>query len=317
LILPATRAWERLWFSEIPPHSYALLRILIGLVGLCNLIGLGHLDTFWALDGLVPLDSGVWLKRLIESTGQGEAAPALLYLACLVAFALMTLGVRSNVSVVLALAASLLVVTWNNLPLSGADTLIRGILFCLIWADCGAVWSVDAWLNRRASGVKTEPEPAVIAPLRLIRFQLALLYLSTGLWKLANPLWRDGSALYYIANNNLFHRFPIETSPAWEPLLTIATYGTLVWEIGFAFALWFRFTRLVALGVGVVMHVAMIATIEIGPFSAVMLAAYVAFFDPAFVATLPNRLSRKFISRPKQSAIDRSSTFVAHPDVRR
>ena len=280
--------WVRFWFAPIPPHSYALLRILIGAVGCLNLIGLGDFHTLWSLDGLVPSEGrGVWLARLFTTTGVNDMGPIVLYVGSLAAFAAMTVGFKSGIAVAASLVASLLGVTWNSLPLSGADALLRGLLFCLIWADCGAVWSLDAWLAaRRASsnGVPASTEHP-IAPLRLIRFQVALLYLSTGLWKLYSPLWRDGSALHYVANNNVFHRFPAEMTAGLEPLLTFGTYLTLFWEIGFAFALWYRPTRLAVLTIGVLMHVGMLVGLEIGPFSLVMLSAYTAFLNPFWVAS--------------------------------
>jgi hypothetical protein len=205
----------------------------------------------------------------------------------------MTVGYRSGASVTASLGFSIIQILWNYLPLSGAHVVMQGVLFCLMWADCGSVWSVDAWLERRRA---TEGSPSSfaeypIAPLRLIRFQIALVYLSTGLWKLYSPLWREGSALHYILNNNVFHRFPLSIPPEMEWLLTTATYVTLVWELGFAPGMMFRRTRRLVLLLGIMIHLGMIAFIEVGPFSFVMLAGYVAFLDPRRVPRLASMMS--------------------------
>ena len=42
--------WRRFWFEEIPPHSYALIRILIGVVGALTIIGAWN-PAFWQVDG--------------------------------------------------------------------------------------------------------------------------------------------------------------------------------------------------------------------------------------------------------------------------
>jgi hypothetical protein len=61
---------------------------------------------------------------------------------------------------------------------------------------------------------------------------------------------------------------------------TLLTYLTLLWEIAFPFLLWNRTTRAAALLTGIGMHLGIWATMEVGPFSWVMLASYVAFLDP-------------------------------------
>jgi hypothetical protein len=274
--------WQDFWFRPVPPHLYALLRIVFGLSGCAILIGLADFRTFWDLDGFVALERG-WttVKSLALSYGLAGIAGRALWVACLAAFVCMTLGLWSRVTVPLAFAASLAYHGWNGLPLSGADDVLRAFLFCLIWTDCGAVWSVDAWRERRASGdVPRAPEWLAIAPLRLLRFQLAIVYLSAGLWKLHSSLWRDGSAVHYVINTNVYHRLPDVLPPTLDWLTTAATYATLVWELAFAFMLFWGPTRILALAAGVLIHLGMAVTIEVGPFHLVMLAGYLAFLDP-------------------------------------
>lgn len=281
--------WHHFWFAPIPPHVYAVLRFLFGILGCASLMGLRDLSVFWSLDGLIP-HGDLAAKTWLLSHGLGDMGGRLLYFACLGSFAAMAVGFRSGAAVALALAASLIQLSWNPLPLSGAHAFAQSVLFCLIWADCGSVWSVDAWLERRRSGGMLGEVPRYpIAPLRLIRFQVALVYLSTGLWKLHSATWRDGSSLHYVLNNNVFHRFP--TLPdGTEWFLTLGSYVTLSWELGFAFLILYAPTRRVALAIGVLLHVGMMTGIEIGPFSLVMLSAYVAFLDPAKVPNLPARI---------------------------
>ena len=315
--MPLLERWQRFWFAPIAPHAYALLRILFGALGSATLIGLRDVSTFWAIDGLVPSRSeGQGLKAMLIAYGMGDVAGPLVYLFCLISFMAMTVGLRSGVTVALSLAASLLQLSWNSLPLSASNAVVQGVLFCLIWADCGSVWSIDAWLERRRlHGARDESPTYPIAPLRLIRFQIALVYLSSGLWKLYSPLWRDGSALHYVLNNNVFHRFPNAPPPSLEWLLTLGTYITLFWEIGFAFMVLFRPTRIFALGMGVLIHLGMMTAIEVGPFSLVMLAGYVAFLDPALIPTLPVRVFA--LLRRSESRVSRSvSAAEAMPDQR-
>jgi hypothetical protein len=202
----------------------------------------------------------------------------------------MTIGYKTALTVPLALVSHLVQLSWNFLPLSGAHQAMQGFLFCLMWADCGAVLSLDAWLTRRHCGVQPVPKVS-IAPLRLLRYQLALIYFASAIWKLYDPLWRNGTAVYYVLNQNVFQRFP-GSAPLPDWLTAPATYGTLLFELGFAFLLVVPVLRRFALIGGVLLHVGMLALLEIGPFHLVMLAGYLSFLNPESVPTLLGRLRR-------------------------
>lgn len=298
--------WNQFWFASIPPHIYAVLRIGLGAVGFLTLIRLGDM-TFWDLDSGFIADNGlVAFKAAMRAAGVGAVAGWVMYSICLAAFFLMTIGLKSSFAVPFALITQLVQLSWNGLPLSGAHPTMQSILFCLMWADTGAVLSVDAWLERRRGDPPTAR--ASIAPLRLIRYQIALIYFVTGLWKLLSPLWRDGSAVHYVLNSNVFHRFPNVLPPNLEWVAVVATYLTLFWELGFAVMVLWRPTRYLALVLGIAMHLGMLFTIEIGPFHFVMLAAYPAFLEPEFVARLLDPLDRL---RGRAPAADNALSTVA------
>jgi hypothetical protein len=287
LIAKPLQAWERFWFQSIPPHSYALLRVAFGLAGCAGLVGLADLSTFWALDGFVPLDGPLEpVKGWLLVHGLGGMTGRALWAASLGVFVCMTLGLWSHATVPLSFAALFLQENWNHLPLSGTHLALRVFLFCLIWTDCAAVWSLDAWRARRKGILPAHgpPDWLAIAPLRLIRFQVALIYLSAGLWKLQSPRWRDGSAVHYVLNYNLYQRFPGTLPPWFDWFTTAATYGTLFWELAFAFMVLWGPTRRLALVTGVLIHLGMFVAMEVGLFHVIMLSGYLAFLDPFRIA---------------------------------
>jgi hypothetical protein len=285
--------WERFWFAPIPPHVYALLRIAFGLVGCGTLFGLRDLFTFWFLDGLIPLHVGaVVSKQYLIAQGLGHAAGAVLYVLTSVSFVAMTIGIQTRIAVPAALFTSLIQVAWNYLPLSGADAAMRVFLFCLVWSDCGSVWSVDAWsaARRNVARPPLDVERSSFAPLRLIRFQVALIYLNAGMWKIFNPYWRNGSAVHDVVQSNIYRRLPHGMPLGFDHVVSLLTYGTLAWELSFAFLLLFARTRRIALIAGILIHLGMLLTIEVGPFHFVMLASYLAFLEPEAVPRLSHRL---------------------------
>ena len=298
---PILDRWERFWFAPTSPHIYALLRIAFGLVGCGTLFGLRDLSTLWFLDGLIPLDVGaVGLKQYLVAHGLGHTAGVVFYASTAASFVAMTVGFQTRVAVAAALFTSLMQVAWNYLPLSGADAAMRVFLFCLVWADCGSVWSIDAWLARRnITASPNASEATSIAPLRLLRFQVALIYLNAGIWKIFNPYWRDGTAVHYVVQSNVYRRFPQGMPLAFDHVVSFLTYGTLAWELAFPFLLLFERTRRMALIAGILIHVGMLLTIEIGPFHLMMLASYLAFLEPDAVPHLSSRLRELMGRRPE------------------
>ena len=275
-----THGWKQFWFASIPPHVYALLRIALGLSGCVILLTRADFGAFWDLSGFVPLETGraVALKQWLVDSGLGRPAGVFALGFAATSFVLMTIGLWTRYTVPLAFAAALLMQAWNYLPMTGADGALRGFLFCLLWADSGTVWSLDAW--RRRHDAATVVAPTGIAPLRLLRFQLAIIYLSAGLYKIDSPIWRNGSAVYYVLNSNVHQRVPYFIAPEYEVISTVLTYTTLLWELGFAFMILFRPTRVLALLLGVGIHLGMYSFMEVGPFHLVMLSSYIAFLNP-------------------------------------
>lgn len=269
--------YQRLWTSEIPPDSYALLRIALGLVGLTALVGLTPVDMYWLPDGLLPLTSGRGVPRdWLMAHGLGAVAGWSLYLTLWVVWLSLTIGLFSDAAVIAAFVAQIVQARWNNSPLSAAHQVETVLLFCLLWVPTGRVWSIDA-LRRRAASIEVR---CAAWPLYVMRFQVALIYFSSALSKLAYPVWRDGSAVYWALNLNDFHRFPWVIPESAAPVLALITWTTLAFELLFPFLVISRRTRPAVLWAGVGLHLGLWAMLELGPFSWVMLASYLAFLDP-------------------------------------
>jgi hypothetical protein len=279
----AAHAVTQSWSRDIPSHTYALLRIALGLVGLLGMLGLTPVDMYWPLDGITPL-SGDGPRSWLYSHGWGTAAGWAFFVALTVVFTAMTVGFRSNTAVICAFIGLVGQVHWNRLPLSSAHQVMVVLIFCLVWTDAGAVLSLDRRLGHRAAPVPPKAQP--MWPLQLMRCQIALIYGSSGLHKLSFPMWRDGSAVHWAINLNEFHRLPwvIPETAAW--FVALLTWSTLAFELAFPLLVLFRRTRALTLVAGIGLHLGLWATMELGPFSAVMIASYLVFLEPETVAKL-------------------------------
>lgn len=293
-ILPPASRWERIWFAAVPPHSFALLRILFGVMGLASLAGLTPVEMFWPSDGLVPLsEDGLGPRAWLVRTGLGVPFGWTFFAVMVATFTAMTLGFRSDLAVLAGYFGLLLQTHWNRLPLSSAHQVMQVVLFCLMWTQTGRVWSLDARLARRNGAVDSKQRDLELWPLQLLRIQIALIYASSGLFKVLNPPWRDGSAVHWALSLNSFHRFPWPVPPQADSLLTFASWGALLFELLFPVLVWPRLTRGTILMAGVLLHLGLWLTLELGPFSWVMVASYAAFIDP-------HRVARLAATRPHQ-----------------
>ncbi len=272
--------WETFWFEDVPPDLYALLRIVFGLLGLLSVLELTPVSMFWAIDGIAPIPgSGLGVRSFLVDHGLGGIAGWAYFGGSVVGFSLMTIGFMTRPAVWACLIASAFLWSWNHLPLSSANQVLISILFCLVWADCSAEPSIDA-LVRRRRGLQSGPTVQPIWPLRLMRFQVCLIYFNSGISKFAYPVWRDGAAVHYAVNLNIFHRFPWPLPPSLDWATTVATYVALFWEITFPVLMLNRITRRLALLLGIALHAGMWSTLELGAFSFMMIATYLSFMDP-------------------------------------
>lgn len=267
------------WLREISPYPYALLRVAYGLLGLLTLAALWDVS-YWQPDLLVA--SKLEHKLLFGITPPNLGA--VIFWGSCAAFTAMTIGWHTNTSIGLAYASTLAHAAWNPLPLSAAFAAHRVVLFCLIWADCGAVYSIDA----RRAGKRPDP-PQPFWPLRLIRLQVCLIYFWSGATKLFNAAWQEGVALHYVLSNAQFQRAPM-ISAILEPVVTPLSYVTLTWELLFPLAMVVRRVRGPWLWFGVALHIGMWLLLELGPFTVVMLASYLAFVEPDW---LHRRLAKR------------------------
>ncbi|MCS7045704.1 MAG: HTTM domain-containing protein [Gemmataceae bacterium] len=292
-------SWSRAAQTEPPSGYFALVpAAMMILAGLAFAIDLGHrsgggcLDRYrrWRVGGCAAafgvltgwgtaFDLGLAdPSRWTAVLGPWQNHPALLRVAAggwLLATCLLLFGWQTRAA---ALATWALSVSFANINpyIDNAGDVIRGIaLFYLMLSPCGAVWSLDHWLTRRQAGDRAERAIVVAAwPVRLLFVQLVIIYFMNGVYKLQGVDWRGGESLYYVLCDVTLTRFAYQEFPVPVGLTRLATWAVLVWEVGFPLWVSLRWTRRLALAFGVVFHLAIFATLELGFFAPYILALY-------------------------------------------
>lgn len=164
--------------------------------------------------------------------------------------------------------------------LNGGDFLLQAAALYLMLMPAGVRLSLDQVIRRRR-GIDVDPWVAPWA-FRLAQIQLAVVYLATGLSKLPVPggpgvgNWVAGDAMAKALGVASMARFEFLTWIPWW-VYAPATWLTLGWELLFPVLVLFERTRYLALGYGVLMHLGIFATLEVGAFSFATLCYYLLY----------------------------------------
>jgi hypothetical protein len=215
----------------------------------------------WSL--LHCLDSEPWMAQLG-------------LLCLLVHSGLMLLGCYSRFQVAAIFVWLVSFQNRNPLITDGEDTVFRILAFLLIWLPLDAKWSVMAL--RDSKNAHRTPTSKDAWALRLIQFQMTVIYASTALCKLEGETWQNGSAVGYVSR--MTDNFGRWISPEWFdlPWITpLATWGTLAVEAFLPFGLWIPKIRWLAIGLAALMHLGIEASMNLFLFQWVMLLGLVSF----------------------------------------
>lgn len=181
------------------------------------------------------------------------------------------LGYKTRLSGCVAVFCLLAFRDRNFFPFDGDDEYVRMLLLLLVFAPCGAAWSLDS----RKSGAREGPGWV----LRLIQIQLTLVYLSNGVAKLHGPTWWDGTAIQLAVNSPAYGRFALDGTGLIGTALRWATWGTPIFEILLPLAFWIPQLRGAAILSGILFHLGTSVLIKLRFFPLIMISWYLAFYS--------------------------------------
>jgi hypothetical protein len=306
----------RFWHEPIRAEGLGLMRVMLGLAFLSDLLFqyLPNLMELFGPDGSAPAGMHDWrIKRgfwtfLIFNHDD----PAVLYPFFWVTVAVVfcfTIGLFSRVTNVLTWLLAMAWCARNPSVLNGGDDTLLVALVLLMLAPSGRALSADAWLRRRFFGGDKGPVMVSPWPVRIIQIQWCLVYLTTGLVKLKGEgfgtsewpsgSWWDGTSIHCIMNYPTKARWSSAQLPIPFWVTMLMTYAVVWWEVLFTPMMLWKWTRRVALCFGVLFHLGIWLTMEIGWFSPYALSFYAVWVPAWFWAWC---LDRKGGAGPPTSA---------------
>jgi hypothetical protein len=154
--------------------------------------------------------------------------PLILPLVYPVALFSFAAGYRTRLSNAVVLALNSYLVWRNPYVVSGSEVLARLLLLWSMFLPMSRARSIDAALDPRP---RDRPYP--VLPFIALRVQIASLYFFSGLFKLAGPTWRDGSAISLVMRDNVFGGTALGVTLAdhFPLLLKGVTYATIAFQL--------------------------------------------------------------------------------------
>lgn len=160
----------------------------------------------------------------------------ILYILSLIA---LTLGFKVRLSAFIAWFFHLGLLATSPYIIYGFDLLSHILLFYLIWMPSNF----------------EDYNPLAKLSLRYLQFHLCIIYLSSGIEKLKNPLWINGEQLWRALTIPRFNLFDLSW-PALIPGLLMGLSLLIIFlETGYAFFIWHKSFRKYFLAGTIVMHI--------------------------------------------------------------
>jgi hypothetical protein len=285
----AGQAWRSFWFQPQQMYALGLVRIVFGaLVIVWTLWLLPVRGALLGPDGVTPEQPSIrhtWGLFAVWNTDEAILTGIVMLIVAAIA---MLVGWHSRIAAVVVFVLILSLERRSPWVFNSGDALLRIESFLLAVSPCGTALSLD---QRRRSGSFWSAQTRPNWPIRLLQIQLSIVYLAAVQVKLAGQPWLNGTAVSYVLRIDDMKRIPLPQWLATNALaMNAATWSVLAVELAVGILVWFPRFRPWVLAAGIVMHLMIDATIQIGIFSYAMFVLYLAWLPPETVKSLPDRM---------------------------
>ncbi|MCI0641776.1 MAG: HTTM domain-containing protein [Gemmataceae bacterium] len=295
--------WQRFWHEPVRAERLALTRILLAFFLLLDQLiqYWPQFAMFYGPEGVAPagthdewcLQTWRWTV-LFFNTDDLTFLTIMFWLRAALTVGLLV-GWHTRLMNVGVWFLTLCFINRNPALKNGADDVLMVGLFLLMLSPSGRAFSLDAWSERRKLPRELAVEPFYTPAwsVRVLQIQVCVLYMTTGLAKLVRVIWDgdlpddgiwrfhgtwwEGSSIHYVLCDTTMSRFSYAQLPIPYWVTVVATYVSVWWETLFPFLVLWRRTRKWALWFGVLFHLGIFLTIEIGWFSFYTVSLYGVF----------------------------------------
>jgi len=334
---------DKFWFTPAEPHTIALMRLLTGfLIFYITFCYSFELLAFVGPDGFINqklaedfrkdtpmfVMAPEWTENTIEITKTNLSWSIfyhsmnpywiwIFHIGFLIANLFMGIGLFSRTSTIISWFGALCYVHRAPTALFGMDAMIIILLFYMMIAPGGEIYSLDYYLQklrRKKAGDPnwdSQPKPLVLTNFvtRMIQIHFCIIYLAAATSKLQGSSWWNGTALWGVLANYSFNPMHISLYTSllvfltkhkvlWEIIMTSGCIYTLVLETSFPFLVWNRNLRWLYICGSILLHTGIGILMGLTTFSICMITLVLAFIPPEFIRNLINHY---ILGYPKSS----------------
>jgi hypothetical protein len=307
-------AWSEFWFAPSSPTTLSAIRVLAGAMLLyTHLVWSMGLVQFFGDDGWLP-------KTLYQQMLDGPSNPNsptppemhissvwthfnyvqspklmwTIHIVALIVFFLLTVGLFSRV---MAILAFLFAVSYANRITPGAyfglDKINCMLAMYLMVGPCGARYSIDRlWRLRRGNSEVPATSSANLA-IRLIQVHMCIIYLFSGIAKIAGVQWEMGEATWLSFDLAEYRSLDMTWMLRHQLLMNLMTHLTVFWELTYAALIWPALTRPWVLLMAIFVHGGIALFLGMPTFGLVMLIGNLAFVSPKTVRRFFDPFARR------------------------
>jgi Vitamin K-dependent gamma-carboxylase len=245
-------------------HRIAWLTLALAINATIILVALG-----FGLTLLEGIDQEAWWLRILRPWQDHDGIVIAVMIVWIGSAVCMLFGAFTRLAAVMTWAISISFANANPYLDNAGDSIRLILLFYLMLCPCGAVWSLDGLVKKRPRPVYVHPWP-----IRLIFTQMIVMYFINGLYKLFGESWLNGESLHYVLGDLVLARVSFSLLPLPFEVTRIMTWTVLTWEVSFPLLVIFKWPRRLALFFGVVFHLGIFVSMELGPFPLYALCMY-------------------------------------------
>ena len=280
---------QEVWHNPIRAETYAILRIVVAFCLLMDQLVqfLPNLEFFYGPTGFAPVETMethvlyYWRWQSFIFFTNDMAVIYTCFFLWVGATVSMLVGWKSRISTCLVWFGFMCFYYRNDVIMNSGDRLLFAILFILVLSPVGKALSVD---SKKQPADASSSGPVTVPPwgIRVLQWQIALLYLSTGITKLHGHMWWEGTVIHYVLNDVTLAHWSFAYFPLPLFVTKIMTYASVIWECLFLFLVWYKPTRKATLFFGVAFHLGITFLIEVGWFSFYTMTLYLAFLPDSY-----------------------------------
>lgn len=278
--------WDHFFYSYTDASALCVFRILFGFFLFLN--GVSLIEDFDAWFGvgdnaLVPLhDSftfyGDFRINIFKWLSPTESSAWFVLMTYILTSIGIMVGYQTRISSLICFILIISLQNRNYAILNSGDTLMRCMLFLMIFAPTNVKYSLDAYFRNKEGNPFSSTVP--VLTIRLMQLQFSLVYLATTLFKLKGYDWVDGTAVYYTSRLENFQRVILPVIFDYPSLVKFATWSALFIEFAMGTLVWVKELRIWVLLSGILLHLGIEVSMSIGFFEWVMMAGYMLFLEP-------------------------------------